>query len=290
MRAEGRNNARFIPFLWITIIADRWLSFRISCSQILVEDIAERSKLAMVVTNKFGDVDTITADLSPDVSGLRVCVELTGLKVGIIEALDIQYTAFTPELSREIDTTCHRLRGLHSFDNLRQWESVHALREIFRKWGVDPSKYRPSPEALLGRVIRGEALPRISTIVDIGNLGAIEMGWSYGCYNRERLSDFIEIRLGKAGEQYEGIGRQTMRLEGRPVFADAYGPFGSPIRDSTRTMVTESTHDLLAIVCAPENSCDSILEEAISRLAERLVRWCGAREVKKKIVKGTLDD
>jgi DNA/RNA-binding domain of Phe-tRNA-synthetase-like protein len=171
-----------------------------------------------------------------------------------------------------------------SFEGLRKHEPIDAVRTMFRIWGVDPSKYRPSSEALLRRIVKGGKLPRISTIVDIANLGAIETGWPYGCYDRAKISGPVEIRPGKAGEEYEGIGRQRLRLESRPLFADSEGPFGSPISDSTRTMITGSTRELLAIVCAPGNSSVLLLEEALSTLVERLANWCKASGLRKGIV------
>ena len=225
---------------------------------------------------------------SPAVAGgLDIRVELSGLKVGIIEAAAVRVEKLDAGLAHEIGETCNHLRGSHSFDSLRQWEPVRAVRKMFSEWGEDPSKYRPSSEALLRRVVKGKVIPHISNIVDIANLCAIEMGWPYGCYDRKKIAGPIEIRHGKCGEEYEGIGRQLFSLEGRPVFADRHGPFGSPISDSRRTMVTDSTDELLAIICAPDTSSDSVLEGAIARLVGRLVRWCGASGLQTSMVSGT---
>jgi DNA/RNA-binding domain of Phe-tRNA-synthetase-like protein len=243
--------------------------------------------MAMPITNNMKQVDRALRDSSGDTYDLEVWIDLPGMKAGIVEAGGIQPLKSPDELDRKIDETCDRLRGQYSCDSLRDWKPVQTVREMFRKWGLDPTKHRPSSEALLRRVIKGEAFPRISPVVDIGNLGALEMGWPYGCYNRVKLSTSVEIRFGKPGEQYNGIGRQLMRLEDRPVFSDAHGPFGSPVSDSTRTMVTESTQELLAIVCVPESCCELLLEEATAKLAERLTFWCGASRIQKRIVKKT---
>jgi DNA/RNA-binding domain of Phe-tRNA-synthetase-like protein len=219
--------------------------------------------------------------------GLNIRVELLGLKVGIIEAAAVRVEKLNAELAHEIGERCIHLRRSHSTDSLRHWEPVRAVRRMFSKWGEDPSKYRPSSEALLRRVVKGKAIPQISNIVDIANLCAIEMGWPYGCYDRKKIAGPIEVRHGRTGEEYEGIGRKLFWLEGRPVFADMHGPFGSPISDSRRTMVTDSTDELLAIICAPDTSGDSVLEGAIARLVERLMRWCGASGLQTSMVSGT---
>lgn len=235
----------------------------------------------MVSNNRFIG-DGIISSTATD--SLEVHNELAGLKAGVVEVADIQLTGLDAGLSQEIDATCDQLSRQHSVDSLRQWEPIRAVRKMFADWRMDPSKYRPSSEALLRRVIKSKILPRISKIVDIGNLGAIEVGLPHGCYDRTKLSGPIQIRYGKRGEQYEGIGRSSLRLEGRPVFSDVHGPFGSPVSDSTRTMVTESTRELLVIICAPESSSDSMLDDAMTRMIERLVLWCGASGIRKEIV------
>ena len=47
---------------------------------------------------------------------------------------------------------------------------------------------------------------------------------------------------------YKGIGKYDLNLEGLPLFADALGPHGSATSDSERTMVTEATKQVLAII------------------------------------------
>ena len=124
---------------------------------------------------------------------------------------------------------------------------------MFRRWGVDPSKYRPSSEALLRRVVQGKGLYRVCNIVDIGNLGSVETGWPYGCYDRTTLHPAIAFRHGLPGESYEGIGKRAWHLEGRPVLADEQGPFGSPISDSTRSMITETAREALMVDLCPRH-------------------------------------
>ena len=150
-----------------------------------------------------------------------------------------------------MDEVCARKRQEFTVETLAESEPVRAVRAMFREWGMDPSKYRPSSEALLRRVVQGKGLYRVSNVVDIGNLGSIETGWPYGCYDRAKISAPVALRHGAAGEKYEGIGKQIWHLEGRPVLADPQGPFGSPISDSTRSMITESATQVMIVIYAP---------------------------------------
>jgi DNA/RNA-binding domain of Phe-tRNA-synthetase-like protein len=72
-----------------------------------------------------------------------------------------------------------------------------------------------------------------------------------GLYDVEQLRPPLEWRVGRDGESYEGIGRDRLNLAGFPLLVDASGPFGSPISDSMRTRVTESSTRILWITFAP---------------------------------------
>lgn len=207
---------------------------------------------------------------------MEIQVELPNVRLGIVEADGVHVRPADIALAQLMDAVCARKAEEFTVESLAEAEATRAVRAMFRAWGVDPSKYRPSSEALLRRVAQGKGLYRVLNIVDIGNVGSIETGWPYGCYDRSRLRPPIVLRHGADGEAYEGIGKRTWHLSGQPVLADSDGPFGSPISDSTRSMITESAQDVLAIVYAPASASASALEAAMGRLAERLVEFAGA--------------
>jgi DNA/RNA-binding domain of Phe-tRNA-synthetase-like protein len=181
---------------------------------------------------------------------------------------------------RDIDQKCGELRRHYTVESLAEYDSIVAVRAMFRGWGMDPSKYRPSSEALLRRVVQGKGLYNVSNVVDLTNLGSIETGWPYGVYNRKAISGKICLRLGLPGEKYEGIGRRVWHLEGRPVLADAAGPFGSPISDSTRTQVQEGVTEVLAVIYGPGAARVEAVSAAAGKQAERLKMYAEARETR----------
>ena len=98
-----------------------------------------------------------------------------------------------------------------------------AVRAMYRRLGIDPTKTRPSSEALLRRVKKGDHLPRINTLVDICNWCSLECQLPYGLYDLSRIEPPIELRLGADGEQYEGIRKDAVHVSGRPTLADQRG-------------------------------------------------------------------
>jgi DNA/RNA-binding domain of Phe-tRNA-synthetase-like protein len=207
---------------------------------------------------------------------VEINVKLPAVKLGTIEADAVRVAPADQGLAQLMDEVCERKRKEFTLESWADTKPVRDVRAMFREWGMDPSKYRPSSEALLRRVVQGKGLYRVSNIVDIGNLGSIETGWPFGCYDRSQIQQPIEFRHGVSGESYEGIGKQTWHLDGRPLLADSQGPFGSPISDSTRSMITESAKDILIVLYVPAGAADASLEVAMKRLIERLTLFAGA--------------
>lgn len=215
---------------------------------------------------------------------MNIRVELHGVSLGALEAEDVQVELARADLALLVSKVSGNIQQAYTLESLAEAETVRAVRSMFRAWGVDPSKYRPSSEALMRRVIQGKGLYHVSTVVDIGNLGSIETGWPYGIYDRSKLAPPVSLRHGADGEMYEGIGKRRWHLAGRPVLADSHGPFGSPISDSTRSMVTESTHDVLAVIYAPASASVNAIQNALSQLGERLTEFADAGAIRSALL------
>ncbi len=145
-----------------------------------------------------------------------------------------------------------------------------AVRTMYKKVGIDPTKTRPSNEALLRRVRKGDAIPRINSAVDVINWCSLEFQLPYGLYDFSKVSGPVEMRLGAEGEKYAGIRKDEVNVGGRITVADSIGAFGNPTSDSARTMVTPAATELLVIVYAPIEIAKSQLERVVSVTAQRL--------------------
>jgi DNA/RNA-binding domain of Phe-tRNA-synthetase-like protein len=135
---------------------------------------------------------------------------------------------------------------------------------MYKRVGLDPTKTRPSSEALLRRVRKGDELPQINSLVDIINWCSLETQLPYGLYDLGHIQGGVTLRLGLAGEEYEGIRKGAVHVAGRLALADDQGPFGNPTSDSARTMVTTATTRALVVIFAPV----SIAEAVVARAAE----------------------
>jgi len=155
-------------------------------------------------------------------------------------------------------------------------EEIAAVRSMYKRVGIDPTKRRPSSEALLRRVRKGEPLPRINSMVDVCNWCSLECQLPYGLYDADRIEGDVVLRLGLPGESYAGIRKDEVHVGGRITLADRVGPFGNPTSDSARTMVTTATRRALVVVFAPIEIDARRVEHVLAVTAERMQAFTGA--------------
>lgn len=153
-----------------------------------------------------------------------------------------------------------------------------AVRTMYKRVGIDPTKTRPSNEALLRRVRKGDTIPRINSLVDIVNWCSLEFQLPYGLYDLSKVVGAVTMRLGHAGESYAGIRKDDVNVGGRITMADTVGAFGNPTSDSARTMVTPAATEALVVVYAPAEIPVSQLERVLDVTARRVADICGGRE------------
>ena len=141
--------------------------------------------------------------------------------------------------------------------------AVARARELYRRFGLDPTRLRPSSEALLRRLKKGEPLPRINSLVDVANALSVQLQVPVGLYDLDKVKgDELVIRLGAEGEGYTGIGKERVNVAGRICVADADGPCGNPSADSARTMITTETERAAWLYFLP------VQDDDIDRTAE----------------------
>jgi len=136
-------------------------------------------------------------------------------------------------------------------------------RKLYRAFSVDPTKHRPSSEALWRRMKKGLEFPFVNPFVDLTNFLSLKYQVSYGLYDLDKIEGDIQIGQGGEGDGYEGIRKDAVNLDGKILLRDALGPFGNPSSDSLRTSTSgESVNVLQVIFFHPD---DPLKEEILSR-------------------------
>jgi DNA/RNA-binding domain of Phe-tRNA-synthetase-like protein len=161
--------------------------------------------------------------------------------------------------------------------------ALRPVRDLYKGLGIDPTRTRPSSEALLRRVLAGKPLYRINSLVDALNLCSLRTLVPFGAYDRARIAGPLVVRLGHAGEGYEGIARGRISVEGRPVLADREGAFGNPTADSLRTRIVPGTTRALVVLYLPPSMEDAAIGRLLDSVADTVVRACGGAETGRRV-------
>lgn len=185
---------------------------------------------------------------------------------------EVTNTAFCEGLWKEIDDFTQELTTTTQTDDIKLQPAIAATREAYKRCGKDPSRYRPSAEALRRRLMRGLALYQIDTLVDLINLVSLRTGYSIGGFDADKIDGTdLELGIGRAEEPFEGIGRGVLNIEGLPVYRDRVGGIGTPTSDNERTKMGLETRHILAIVNG--YSGQEGLKEVAEMIQELLMKY-----------------
>ena len=204
----------------------------------------------------------------------RACPEFKGMA---LEAT-VANTPYSESLWTEIERFTLEYREKYTVDSIKEMPSIQATRTAYKRCGKDPSRYRPSGEALCRRLLRGLELYKVDTVVDLINLVSIASGYSIGGFDADKFEgDTLTLGIGRAGEPYEGIGRGELNIEGMPVYRDAVGGVGTPTSDNERTKLSLETTHLLAIVNGYDGDT-AHLQETIDYMKALLKKYADGKE------------
>lgn len=168
-------------------------------------------------------------------------------------------------------------------------DGVGAARRLFRALDIDPTKRRPSSEALLRRALRHQPMPRVNALVDALNLCSLETLLPLGLYDRDRIRGAIVLRRGRGGERYAALTGRELNLEGRYVLVDDAGPFGTPITDSERTAITPATTSCVVCLYAPGDYQEVALRAHAERAAACIETFCAGSGIELALFAGSPD-
>lgn len=143
-----------------------------------------------------------------------------------------------------------RARGRFSSAAISSHPTAAAVRALFRAAGTDPTRYRPSSEALLRRVLKGEALPPLLPFIDFNNCLSVELIVPCSLVAEGSLEPPATLRAGRPGEEFHSL-RGPFNLEGKPLLEDRAGPLGTPITDGERGKIRPETERAWLIAYLP---------------------------------------
>jgi len=158
------------------------------------------------------------------------------------------------------------IRSKYKIETLKDNPAVRAYRDLYWRLNIDPTKTRPSGEALLRRVLHGDELPQISTVVDAYNLASMKTIIPISGFDRDHLTPPFQVRFARNGETFIGIGMsKPMTLSDKMlVLTDEKQVLCIyPYRDSDYTKITEQTRNVLIVGYGAPGITEQQLKEAV---------------------------
>jgi len=160
-----------------------------------------------------------------------------------------------------------RVRAEIQMETLSAHPVIASLRKLFKAAGCDPTRYRPSSEALLRRLLKGDPMPAISPLVDLNNCLSATLAVPCCVMAEGMVEPPYVFRAGRPGENYESL-RGPFNLEGKPLLVDGRGPCDAPITGNARVKVTPETKQAWLVAYLP---ADVVTPEAADAALADLV-------------------
>src|SRR5947199_1999976 len=207
----------------------------------------------------------------------KLKTRIAGVTFGMVTIHGVTVRERDARLWKQVEILSQRLGRDFSLDRLSENEQIAAVRGLQKSFGFDPTRYRPSSESLLRRLLKGEGLYQINTAVDVNNLCSLEFLLPMCSYDLRNVEGQVRVRIGKVGEEYQGIGRQVFQAENKVIIADDRGIMGSTVSDSERTKVSTETTDILLAIYAPATMNPRAIEHYATLAGQKMVEFNGGQ-------------
>ena len=129
---------------------------------------------------------------------------------GVVLAFGVRNGASPAELVALLRDEEAAARQRLNVDTLTAEPRLASWREAFRQLGYKPGDFRPSIEALLRRVLRGQDLPSINALVDIGNIISLRRLLPVGGHAIDVLTRDIALRPASGSEEFVPFGAREI--------------------------------------------------------------------------------
>lgn len=192
---------------------------------------------------------------------------------------------------QELTRTVYELvRARYNVETLKDDPTVRAYRDFYWKLNIDPTKIRPAGEALLRRVLHGDELPSISTVVDAYNLASMRTIIPISGFDLDRLNPPFQVRFATNGEVFTGIGMskpatltdKTLVLTDEKQVLCIY-----PYRDSSNSKITLHTRDVSIIAYGSPGIVDSQLKDSVETALSYVNQTSGGEVVMIRVFSST---
>jgi DNA/RNA-binding domain of Phe-tRNA-synthetase-like protein len=200
---------------------------------------------------------------------------------GVVVATEVVNKDSPEDLVKILREEEDRVRTVLGKSDLNSVDRLESWRNAFKQSGVKPTKYRPSIDGLIRRVIQGKELPSINALVDIGNIFSLRYTVPVGGHAIDVLEEGMLLQMAEGDETFIPFGSEGSEYPdpGEIIFVDGK-------RVMTRRWVwRQAEHTLLLpSTRAVEFNIDALppvdineVKQIGGQLSEMILYYCGGK-------------
>jgi DNA/RNA-binding domain of Phe-tRNA-synthetase-like protein len=141
---------------------------------------------------------------------------------GVVLAFEVHNGASPEKLVEMLRQAEASVRAQANLELLAEHPHIKPWREAYKAFGAKPSEFRSSVEAMARRALRGDQLPSINALVDIGNIVSLQHLVPVGGHSMDELTQDISLRLATGDEDFVPFGSTEVEhpLPGEVIFVE----------------------------------------------------------------------
>ena len=206
-------------------------------------------------------------------------MESLALGIGLIK--NIEVSSETKELDSVKNKKIQNIKRNTNIDEIKDAVIVKAYRTFYwQSLNIDPTKIRPSGEALTRRVLKDQEIPIINNVVYAINLASIQTQLSFSGFDSSKIKPPLIVRSANPQESFQAIGSRYRVLSGTELLlSDAEKILCIyAYVDALETIISLKTKDILLINYGAPTISGEILEDGI-RLCLSYIQKLGGGEI-----------
>lgn len=167
---------------------------------------------------------------------------------------------------------------------LSELPNLAAWRGAFRRFGINPTKYRSAIEALLRRLTKKGDIPSINLLVDLGNLVSIRHHLPVAIFDLQALSGAITVHFAEGTERFTPLFETQVEHPepGEVIFSDETGLVVARRwcwRQSDESAAKPDTRDVIITTESHHPGGEADVHAALDDLLELLGEYAGGELV-----------
>jgi len=202
------------------------------------------------------------------------------LKIGVLVAKNIDNSKENKELQQETRDIELHVRNNFELQTLVDFLPVKDWRDAYSKFGAKPKTFKNSIETLMRRVLKGDNLPDINTVVNLYNMISIKHILPAGGDDIDKLDGDITLTIAKGGESFTLLGsrKQETAERGEVIYRDDKEVLCRRWnwRECDKTKMIPETKNVMIVLEVLASVSKEKLEQALQELKEKAKKYLSA--------------